>query len=978
MVRALILLILTISCSQVATWDADQLALALPERRQLTSSTGNTACPAGWVQKGTLSTKNDVPGSALGHSQQATIQDCEALCNANPSCNSFMYGGGSISDTLCEIAAETEGTNNWGSYYRFCTRVEATTYVMAPDAEVCPSGTSVITTVEECQIAFDAVKDTYEYVAGRTIQSDSWTDVPYGCSVQVDYDDTPHLGTLASSDNGRLVTGEFRNICKVQCVMAPEAEVCPSGTAVITTVEECQIAFDAVKDVYGYVPLRTMQSAAWNGVPYGCSVQVDYDDAPHLNTDTNTDNHRLVTGEFRNICKVDFSVVQLSAGTNCNAGYEIESLAQCEAAAAELGFSDVTAEAHAWLDEEAPKCYFNTGYNELYWNTAAVGGAHMDNHIAICYSSEETTETPAYCATFTCPDSMKHKAGYELIVGETEDVCCDLKICSDFVCTDQDGQHITGATTTAGYTFDTCCTCNYGSKLFYGAVAVGDYIVNGLSGDGTPTMSITLPIPSDITVTELTWYQGDGTGDYTPTNVNSWEVVDVNPCKKHYTYTKTIPTFFGDGAKWSIEGNSIFATITMQGTKQVTETFGSFTETYERTVRHAIGVQVGLTTTSSVTANFHIKSEPGHEYFFVTGIVDNFAADGSEVTLTLVLKSEPCVKESASLVQGGDYVVAANTDIAFGDASLDANDMCQQEVTFKFKPKTCFTTSQNFELQFTDRTDHTFSVEMEVMIECASFLDDLPILATLTFHSSQDTLTTEQTTFQLGQEVYALLDTSTLVPLTNIEIQKVVVVQTGYNGADKSTQLKPVEDTIYRYTDIYPAPGQGADTAMMMWDLESTHFTVSASGATAKTMVDFQVTYDSGYTFRRRLEVGTKLANPQLTPRELLDAKSSGMFAPQFGEHGRRVLDIAPNSNDPALEEKEFGYADEMLGEFTIVDDESTVGVSDVDSSPRSFSNYILAGIVAAMTLVAYYQYQGKNEEEKKLLNVYQMEEDVF
>lgn len=596
-------------------------------------------------------------------------------------------------------------------------------------------------------------------------------------------------------------------------------------------------------------------------------------------------------------------------------------------------------------------------------STGDNGGQLMVNIYGIGVGTQISEAT---CQEFTCPDGMRHKDGIDNTIGNTADVCCQVRMCSEYTCSDEDGDHIIDYSTTEGYTFDTCCTCNYGSKLFYGAVAVGDYIVNGASGDGTPTMSITLPIPSDITVTELTWYQGDGSGDYTPANVNSWEVTDVNPCKKHYTYTKTIPTFFGSGSKWSIEGNAIFATITMAGTKAVTETFGTYTETYQRSVRHAIGIQVGLTTTSSVTANFYIESSlpEGDQYFFVTGIVDNFAADGSEVVLTMVLKTGDCVKEIATLAQGGDYVVAANTDISFGAASLDDNDHCQQEVTFKFKPKTCFDSAQNFQLDFTTRNDVAFNVNMEVNIECASFLDNLPILATLTFHASQDTLDVEQTTFQLGEEVYALLDTSTLVPLTNIEIEKVVVVQDNYSGVSVDTQLKPVVDDFYLYTDVYPAPGQGADTAMMSWDLESTHFTVSASGSIAKTMVDFTVTYDQSYTFRRSLEVDTKFPTQE---RRLME----------LGGPERRVLEIDNKYNDPELNEKEFGYSDEMLGEFKIVD-EGAVGVEEVDSSPRNYMKYVAVGVFAAAALVFYRQRQVKAEKQQVFVNMYHMEQDVF
>ena len=64
-----------------------------------------------------------MPGYALGQSQQSTIEDCKAQCEGNPDCNSFMYGGfSSTQNDLCEIAAETVGTNSWGTNLLFCTK----------------------------------------------------------------------------------------------------------------------------------------------------------------------------------------------------------------------------------------------------------------------------------------------------------------------------------------------------------------------------------------------------------------------------------------------------------------------------------------------------------------------------------------------------------------------------------------------------------------------------------------------------------------------------------------------------------------------------------------------------------------------------------------------------------------------------------------------------------------------------------------
>ena len=80
-------------------------------------------CPVGYEQSGNLSTNNDVIGAALGQSQQSTIEDCKNQCEANPNCNSFMYGGiDANQNDLCKIAEEFTGPNSWGTNFRRCAK----------------------------------------------------------------------------------------------------------------------------------------------------------------------------------------------------------------------------------------------------------------------------------------------------------------------------------------------------------------------------------------------------------------------------------------------------------------------------------------------------------------------------------------------------------------------------------------------------------------------------------------------------------------------------------------------------------------------------------------------------------------------------------------------------------------------------------------------------------------------------------------
>merc|ERR1711959_815482 len=86
------------------------------------------------------------------------------------------------------------------------------------------------------------------------MQSGSWNGVPLQCSVQYDsasYDQAPHWNTIASTDNSRVATGEFRIICvkasttteapattkEPATTMAPTTTKIPTTTKAATTTK---------------------------------------------------------------------------------------------------------------------------------------------------------------------------------------------------------------------------------------------------------------------------------------------------------------------------------------------------------------------------------------------------------------------------------------------------------------------------------------------------------------------------------------------------------------------------------------------------------------------------------------------------------------------------------------------------------------------------------------------------------------------
>eukprot|EP00493_Phyllostaurus_siculus_P021568 UN21896 len=81
-------------------------------------------CPGGYSQVGTLSANNDIRGTALGQSQQDSIADCKNLCDKDPNCVAFSYGGASKEgdSTLCQLSGTVTPNNNFGTNFRFCRK----------------------------------------------------------------------------------------------------------------------------------------------------------------------------------------------------------------------------------------------------------------------------------------------------------------------------------------------------------------------------------------------------------------------------------------------------------------------------------------------------------------------------------------------------------------------------------------------------------------------------------------------------------------------------------------------------------------------------------------------------------------------------------------------------------------------------------------------------------------------------------------
>ena len=84
-------------------------------------------------------------------------------------------------------------------------------------------------------------------------------------------------------------------------MLLDENDECTEGKE-ITTAERCRQADDWAATLKIH-PTRPTVEGDWQGVPYGCSVQVKGDKSIHFNEKKDTDNSRFENGEFVRICE---------------------------------------------------------------------------------------------------------------------------------------------------------------------------------------------------------------------------------------------------------------------------------------------------------------------------------------------------------------------------------------------------------------------------------------------------------------------------------------------------------------------------------------------------------------------------------------------------------------------------------------------------------------------------------------------------
>jgi len=221
-------------------------------------------------------------GVGLGQSHEKSIADCKDLCEKDPMCVAFMYGGQNTEadSTLCELASSVTPNNNWGSNFRFCRKTEINVLDRYDHIfQGCIHSSNIILhagkSVEECSVLCDDMDDCWAFEYG----------VNYGGSGQYKAGDCQLQSSASVSDcdgahyNLDLYIKWAHNICPsgfdaISNNLAGEGKTWASDKS-SRTVQECA---NICKDRYGCTGFEYNEKDGHCGTYTGGSINVQQDE----------------------------------------------------------------------------------------------------------------------------------------------------------------------------------------------------------------------------------------------------------------------------------------------------------------------------------------------------------------------------------------------------------------------------------------------------------------------------------------------------------------------------------------------------------------------------------------------------------------------------------------------------------------------------------------------------------------------------
>jgi len=242
-----------------------------------------------------------------------------------------------------------------------------------------------------------------------------------------------------------------------------------------------------------------------------------------------------------------------------------------------------------------------------------------------CFGTKTTTSAAAP-TTSMAPPTTSMAPTTEAATTEAPTTTSTGSLCSVFQC-GEDAMHKPLANTIDGNSFSACCECTYvaSNHVFLGTFMEGDF------DKESRKLSLSFDLPGDVTLESIVW---NGAQDESLSFANGlWKSSNLNTCRVRYEINEGLAQLFGAGSHFSLSGTTLTSSIQIEASTNIHERGQSFDRTYSESVP----ILVGLETTATVDATFHMKHQDIPEKVDITGNAENFATDGS-VVLTMMVQ----------------------------------------------------------------------------------------------------------------------------------------------------------------------------------------------------------------------------------------------------------------------------------------------------------------------------------------------------
>jgi hypothetical protein len=487
---------------------------------------------------------------------------------------------------------------------------------------------------------------------------------------------------------------------------------------------------------------------------------------------------------------------------------------------------------------------------------------------------------------------------------------CDLN--AD--CTESSGQ--VECACKPGYTGDgtTCTTCGTkkSNDVFYGSQLLGQW------KSDTRRMSTYIEVPHEVIIKSIKWNKAaENTLAYSETSAGSW-TVEADQCEVKYILDVDQAVFFGKGSNFKITGNEMKTYLTVEAEQGMDEVVDSIHYPYTRTLTNAVPVLVNLETTTTIDVRFTVDADTTREkteFALFKSAVDNYAADGGNVEITMETHSRNCIDTTKSVaetnIKNGVTLQAGADSIKEGTTStftwsnkeeLSSNDMCVQQLTWSFTPKeiTSGTTRFQMTLLFYERsTTHTWSTVADIRIQIADVLGSVGFSGGIQLYKERE-LTTTSDVFHVGDEFFAKITLSDLVvPPKTITCTQFQITQT-VDGQPKPTDMM---QSKYNF-DQFDPDATSSDTWVCHAELQDPEFRKSQHGHDTLLQVIIEITYEQGFQYGNDLRRVRRILNVPISKGKSIPSEANGLKQLSHGQ----AINYREQTREPECKEMEVGF----------------------------------------------------------------------